>query len=202
MNSKEIQAIHYVPQNSFYVAVGNYETTPGSVTDAVLRNTIGGAFYATISGESEKAGNRIVNENGIHDPVFIFKERFLKLLSKNLKLTNFGSIPDAFSDDALTELDGAFHNGLVLDFRTLNWGIGDFSNFNTASTSIKYEGRVRLLAFPEAKILWQGTCPTPKMADGNMDELLENHANRLKEKFAYLAKQCASALTRQFDRKM
>ena len=200
-NAGEIKAIHYSPESLFYLDLRARESNPGLTTAGLLGGALGSMLYVAMTAPDESTMDQMRNEYGIRDPVIIFKEHFIKFFGKNLKMTNFRSIPDSFSGDALTELDGAFHNGLVLDFRTMKWGVEDYSGFSS-STSVKYEGRVRLLAFPEAKILWQGTCPSPKMADGNMDELLENHANRLKEKFAYLAKQCASALTRQFDRKM
>ena len=202
VDSKEITAIHYMPETQLCIGIPDTAHEMGLIGAGLLGGLIGGVIYdAAVDPDCNAIGEEFIQNNWISDPVNIFKQRFLYSLHESHEGISIIPIKEPFPDDNPERLQDEFTNQLVFDFRTITWGVSSKSSSHADSAPVLYGGRIRLLAFPEGEILWEENCPTPGEAQGNIYELTENQGELLQKRLVMLAKNCARMFSWPFKRK-
>ena len=202
LDSNEITAIHYMPEDKLCIGVPDATYNMGLIGAGILGGGLGGVLYdAAVDPDCDSVGDELIQNNWISDPVNLFKQRFLDSFHKSHEGISIIPIKEPFPDDNPERLQDEFTNQLVFDFRTIIWGVSSKSSSYADSASVLYGGRIRLLAFPEAEILWEENCPISGEAQGSIYELTENQGDLLKKRLVMLAQNCARMFARAFDRK-
>jgi len=151
--------------------------------------------------QAKSTGERVRARISLDDPVFRVRDRFLAGLAADLGIAQ-PSAQEVFESDDIEVLRQELgSSGLVLDFRTLNWGIGATSNLVGANKyGVGYIGGARLIRLEESKILWKGLCMSGTRDDkkATLVTLQENDGALLKEWLAEAAEVCADSLLSQF----
>jgi hypothetical protein len=165
-------------------------------------NTVLGSTFG-LSGGSPVAGaqgrGEITRAFGLTDPARTVEERFTAALAFELGLSSFRPVDETAAGDGLDDLQKAFETGVVLDLKTIHWGLSPDSKLWTRYR-LEYVARARLVRVEEAKVVWQGVCDaSEREAEGGatLGELTADDAERLTEKFRDAAQACADELLGQ-----
>lgn len=134
----QIHAVHYDAQRAFSVL------NTGYIVAAVLLPTPLVFLAASADGHGLK------REFGLEDPVAATKLRLVASLESSLKLTNLSAVSAPPPDEDIETLKRMFESGVVLDVRTVQWGIDN----NRA----RYSARARLVRLVDSTVLWEATC--------------------------------------------
>ena len=136
------------------------------------------------------------------DPVRAVQDRFAASLGFETGLTNLRPVDDVPPSDRLDETGKAFGHGLILDFKTLRWGLSYDPQLWTRYRVV-YSARARLVRADDASLAWQGICDASEReaAPGTtMGELTAADAALLRDKLDDAARSCSEDLVRQFLR--
>lgn len=172
----QLHAVHHKSMGSF-----SYESTGYSLAGALITPLVAFAQVA------EGAGMQ--SDLQLEDPVLRVKDRLISALQTQFNLANVVAVSDPPKSDGIETLTQAFRTGVVLDVRTMKWGVDN--------ARAKYSARARLIRLSNSATLWQATCeyvadkaqPSPKM-----DELKANNGILLKAKILDAADGCADQL--------
>jgi hypothetical protein len=174
----QIHAVHHESQRSFSVQ------STGYIVAAVLLPTPLVFLAASADGDGLK------REYGLEDPVARMKQRLVSSLESSLKLTNVTAVSAPLLDDDIETLKRAFENGVVLDVRTVRWGIDN----NRGS----YSARARLVRLADSSVLWEATCHDLVAgragATRTRAALVANNGELLKSELREAADACADQL--------
>ena len=159
----------------------SYESTGYALAGAFLTPLVA---FAQVS---EGAGMQ--DSLQLEDPVVRVKDRLIGMLQAQFNVANVVAVADPPKSDAIEKLVQTYRTGVVLDVRTMKWGVDN--------ARAKYSARARLIRLPDATILWKATCefvadkakPSPKM-----EELKANDGILLKAKILDAADGCADQL--------
>jgi hypothetical protein len=174
----QIHAVHHEPQRAFSVQ------STGYIVAAVLLPTPLVFLAASVDGHGLK------REFALEDPVEGMKQRLVSSLESRLKLTNVTAVSAPMRDDGVETLKRAFDSGMVLDVRTVRWGIDN----NRGS----YTARARLVRLSDSNVLWEATCHD--LAHGKAGAtrtraaLIANNGELLKSDLRDAADACADQL--------
>lgn len=195
---EEVLAIHYAP--SLFVA-----QTPevrNAASAGMLFGAVGGAIAGAVqASEAERIGSQLVRDYGLEDPIIKIESTFLERISRNSNVQNLRSIHDVFAEDDPGQLRKKFQQGFVFDFKTTSWSLTPVP-FGPNNYLVRYQGRARLLSFPEGKVEWQGICEADGKVESSAPTLLQLVANSgaiLKTQLASTAEPCIEQLERQFS---
>jgi hypothetical protein len=165
-------------------------------------NTVLGSVFG-LSGGSPVAGpqgtSEIARAFGLTDPARTLQDRFTASLAFELGLSSLHPVDDAVSGDGFDDLRRAFGTGVVLDLKTVRWGISPDPQFGTRYR-VDYAARARLVRVEEATVVWQGACDASEREaerGATLGELTADDAERLTEKFRDAAQACADELLGQ-----
>jgi hypothetical protein len=174
----QIHAVHHEPQRAFSVQ------STGYIVAAVLLPTPLVFLAATVDGHELK------REFALEDPVSRMKHRLVSSLESRLKLTNVTAVSAPLRDDDIETLKRDFESGVVLDVRTVKWGIDN----NRGS----YKARARLVRLADSSVLWEATChdlvPGKAGPTRTRAALVANHGELLKSELREAADACADQL--------
>ena len=172
----QLHAVHHKTMGSF-----SYESTGYSLAGAFITPLV---VFAQVA-----EGSGMESDLQLEDPVLRVKDRLVTALQSQFKLANVVAVSVPPKSDSIATLAQAFRTGVVLDVRTMKWGVDN--------ARAKYSARARLIRLSDAAILWSATCeyiadkakPSPKMT-----ELKENGGILLKAKILDAADGCADQL--------
>lgn len=179
----EIRVVRYLPP-VFDV------TNPGNSVLGSMSGVSGGAMTVPSQGAA------------VADPARTVQDHFVASLGFELGLTNLRPVEDVPPTDGLDEMGKAFGHGLILDFKTLHWGLSYDPQLWTRYRVV-YSARARLVRTDDASLTWQGVCDVSEReaASGTtMGELTATDAALLRDKLEDAARSCSEELVRQFLR--
>ncbi len=173
----EVHAVHHSPSRVF-----TYESTGYSAASAL--------FTPLLAIAQVYEGTGLQRDLRLEDPVQRAQDRLVSKLQAHFNVTNVHVVPDPPKNDQIATLKQVFQKGLVLDIRTMNWGLDN--------SRAMYSARARLLRLEDSTLLWQATCkyvadatlPSPSMAS-----LKANDGELLKTKLLDAADGCADQLS-------
>jgi hypothetical protein len=171
-----IVAVHYDSQRAFSVQ------STGYVVAAVLLPTPLVFLAAAADGHGLK------REFALEDPVAGMKQRLVASLESSLKLTKLTSVSAPPPDEEIETLKRMFESGMVLDVRTVQWGID-----NNRAT---YSARARLVRLVDSTVLWEATCKDSVRgrSGANRAALVADSGKLLKSQLREAADACADQL--------
>lgn len=172
----QLHAVHHKSMGSF-----SYESTGYSLAGVFITPLV---VFAQVA-----EGSGMESDLQLEDPVLRVKERLVTALQTQFNLAKVVAVSDPPKSDGIETLAQAFRTGVVLDVRTMKWGVDN--------ARAKYSARARLIRLSDAAILWNATCefiadkakPSPKMT-----ELKANDGMLLKAKILDAADGCADQL--------
>jgi len=172
----QIHAVHYESQRAFSVQ------STGYIVAAVLLPTPLVFLAASADGHGLK------REFALEDPVEGMKQRLVASLESSLKLTKVTAVSAPLPDEDIETLKRMFESGMVLDVRTVQWGIDN----NRA----RYSARARLVRLADSTVLWEATCKDSLRgkAGGSRAALVADHGKLLKSQLREAADACADQL--------
>ena len=175
-SESQIYAVHHKSLTGF-----TYEST-GYV--------LAGVFFTPLVAIAQAGeGVGLVNELKLEDPVLRVEDRLVKTLQERFKVSNVSVAANPPKNDQVASIVQAYPTGVVLDVRTMKWGVDNARAI--------YKARARLIRSSSSTIVWQATCkftadkdkPAPKM-----DDLKANSGILLKAKILDAADGCADQL--------
>src|SRR5262245_14780476 len=186
---REIRALYYTPPNLF-----------------VPVNPVPGMFFGAIGGaiagfEAMSRSEQMVKAYGLIDPIIQVKTELRPSVQTSFPDASIVDIATPRQDDALGVLKGEFQQGLLLDLKTIKWGI--FTKVGQGDHYVSYQGRARLVQLPEEKVVWQGVCDFEERDDTTLRHITDFEANNgalLKEHLTKLATICSGELTKQLTK--
>jgi len=161
----------------------------------VLFGPIG--VFATES-RARAAGETTRIRVGLEDPVFVLRDRFVAGFNAELGIAHAPEQQIIGTDgiDELVQKLGS--SGVVLDFKTIDWGIGSawLPFKGDLGYGIFYMARARVIRLDDRKVLWQSLCfgGTPDDKRTTASAFLENDAVLLKQGLVEAAESCAKGL--------
>jgi hypothetical protein len=179
----QIHAVHHKSMQTF-----GYESTGYTVAGVLITPLLAIAQVAE--------GSALETALRLEDPVLRVKDRLVSALRTKFDLVNVVVVPASPKNDGIDTLTRSFATGLVLDVRTMKWGVDN--------ARAKYSARARLVRLADRAILWNATCeftadktkPGPKM-----EELKANDGMLLKAKLLDAADGCSDQLVNWLDRR-
>ena len=160
---------------------------------------------AATESKARAAGEATRLRVGLEDPAFVVRDRFAAGFNTELGIAAPADQQIVSTDD-IDELAQTFGpTGVLLDFKTIDWGIGSvwLPFKGDMGYGVFYMGRVRVIRLEERKILWQSLClgGTPDDKRTTAAAFLENEAALLKQGLVEAGEGCADALLRQMTGK-
>ena len=196
-SQSNIIAVHYKPAPFRLVTEG---TTMASRI-GVLFGAVGGAIGAgaTIN-RIESAGQEMVQNYALQDPVLRVEEQILSVLNTKYRLNNIRVIPETIAEENFESFRKQHGAGIIIDLMTVNWGVGSFP-FDSSHYRTPLFVRVRLVDLNDSMVLWQGSCRVmeDKTDDSpDIDEIKADNGALLKKMLIASADICAKQIIAQF----
>jgi len=183
----EIQVVTYRPPRFLYQA-------PLSFGGVGAFNPVTGGF---VGGFSDARDQVYAIDSPLGDPALRVRDQFLKGLEGRLDAARLIPIGGAQPDDDVKALAKRFGAGVVLDFKTITWGLLSGQSVGRPY-QIAYLARARFLRMESGSVLWRGQCQYDgRDPDGSLDNFDASPAV-VEKKFAQAADACAKALLAQF----
>jgi hypothetical protein len=192
-----IIAVHYKPAPFRLVT----ESTTMASGIGVLFGAVGGAIGAgaTIN-KIESAGQEMVKNYSLQDPVLKVKEQILGVLNTKYGLNNIHAIPETIVEENFDLFRKQYGAGIIIDLMTINWGLGSFP-FDSSHYRTPLFVRVRLVDLKDSIVLWQGSCRVMEEKTDNspnIDEIKADNGALLKKMLIATADICAKEIIAQF----
>lgn len=186
-DQEEIQAIHYSL------------ATPGVFIGDLEPQSAAAIVLVPFELLREKRLSKRLNELSLEDPILRVKERFLAALDRAGVFKHVRLVQAPLVGDGLDELKAALGKGLVIDFKTTHWTIGNSvsPDYGRVYGGIFYEARSRIVHLEDSMILWQGVCvPTP-IKLGSWEQLMTENGTLLEAELNKSADICTRQLLQQ-----
>jgi hypothetical protein len=192
-----IVAIHYKPAPFRLVT----ESTTLASGIGVLFGAVGGTIGAgaTIN-KIESAGQEMVKNYSLQDPVLRVKEQILDVLNTKYGVNNIHAIPETIVEENFDSFRKQYGDGIIIDLMTINWGIGSFP-FDSSHYRTPLFVRARLVDLRDSKVLWQGSCRVMEEKTDNspnIDEITADNGALLKKLLIVAEDICAKEIIAQF----
>jgi hypothetical protein len=175
-DAAEINVVHY---------------TPPDMTVPLNEYVVGLAAFAVSSLQAHAESERLQKELALTDPTLQVTTLVVESLRRSLPEKSFTAPVSVDSDDKDRRKPNV-GSGLVLDIKTLKWGLTEV--LGAGYYYVPYQGRARLLRFPEGKVIWQEFCAIEDKDLNNLPAakvFLENNGALLKAKLGQHASICA-----------
>lgn len=168
-----------------------HQTPLGGFTVKSTGHTLAGVFLPSVVAVAARVSDSLglYRDLRLEDPVLGVKQRMAGVLASDLRLGNVRFVEEPATSDQIDELRAKFRSGLVLDVRTIGWGLDN--------ERAKYAGRARLLRLADSTLLWQGNCEHVVGKDQDSptrDALVADDGALLKANLLRAAERCADAL--------
>lgn len=155
--------------------------------------TAGKAMFAVVGAFAMiSAGNKLIRENNVEDPAHYIGSELAGFLSQANALKYSSAVKATPTDDIgelIKQSDGADY---ILDVRTINWSFAyfptDWDNYR-----VIYSAKLRFYDAKSETLLAEGFCsrvPEQTPESPSRDELLADHASRLKQELQISAEEC------------
>lgn len=173
---------------------GGTVTTSAREKPGFAAVTAGKAMFGAIGGAAMVvAGNKIVEENSVEDPAKYIAQELGKGFADANAMSLVASDGVVTSGTKPAELAKQHSNAdVLLDVQTVNWSFGYFpTDWN--SYRVMYSAKLRLVDTKEKKLLAEGFCsrvPDKTANAPSHEQLLADHAARLKSELAIAADHC------------
>lgn len=194
----EIQTVYYAAP-PFMAWKAEDRSRGREVALGLLLGAVGGAIEADrLHAAAMKAGNDVYTRAGLSDTIVRVRNRFISKWQQSLPLKVI-TISDILRDDDPKALRKQLQSGMVVDFRTTDWGIKHFPQDPTRY-QINYGARARLVRLQDSEILWQAACQSRDEVPAEsptLEEFLADQGTLLKKKFNEAADDCADAFLMQ-----
>jgi hypothetical protein len=183
-NDGVIHAIH-IEHDALFVSDPRMTTVPGIIVFGLL---------------GEKEGRRIASENGLQDPVYLVRSRFLDGLASNHGVTNVKVVeqPRKDADQKIEKLRADFKDGTVLEFKTDGSAIVWITKVWNYDWKYSYTAELRLIRLSDGKTLWQQQCKAEGKPLEKKDMFTADGAKVLKADMPAAAEECARQLLAKF----
>lgn len=172
--------------------------TVDKMAGAGLFGAIGGAIAGALM---IQAGNSLVKDNSISDPAYEVAQEIAQGLEAKYFVKYAGLGAALITADDTSSISMAYKAaGLALDVKTTNWGFV-YLPFNWGRYRVIYGARLRLIETANDGVLVEGKCSSrPEISNDALtyDELLENHADRLKSELQKAAKLCVEQFSTKY----
>lgn len=162
-------------------------STPGNSVVGSVPGVSGGAL--TLPG-GPSGGETMI------DPARVVARDLGEALMFELGLNNLQTQAEPRDDDGPASLAAAFGDGLVLDVKTVRWGLSPDPALWTRYL-VQYEARSRLVRLRDGRIVWQATCDASERdapRGSTIGELTATEALALQDKLHDAADRCARDL--------
>jgi hypothetical protein len=190
VSTKSVQ----VKEKDLVSVQGGTVTTSTREKPGFAAMTAGKAMFGAIGGAAMVvAGNNIVEENDVDDPAHYIAQELAKGFADANAMSIVESEGVTTSGTKPAELAKQHSNAdVLLDVQTVNWSFGYFpTDWN--SYRVIYSAKLRLVDTKEKKLLAEGFCSrVPEKTENapSHEELLADHAARLKSELAIAADYC------------
>lgn len=146
------------------------------------------------------AGNTIVSENDVKDPALGISARLASRLSQTLSMQTAGASLHAANDNIPALAASAANSDYLLDVKTIGW---QFVYYPTDWTHYRvfYAARMRLIDTHTKAVVAETLCkaeqPTDPKNAPTHEQLLADHAAKLKDMLGHVTDSCTDLLARQ-----
>lgn len=140
------------------------------------------------------------SNGGVYDPAVVVSEELGKALAFELGLTNLRPRPGAEPDDRPGALATSLGEGLVLDVKTLRWGMAPDPHLWTRYR-VRYVARSRLIRLRDGRTVWQADCDASERearSGSTLGELTAQDSAVLNDRLREAATRCSRDLTARF----
>ncbi len=213
-----VNVVHYEPEKLVVFTEDVNEALKNNYTPAMwsqvlaglLGGAAGGAVLGTVHSSSAKdrgmailteASDQMVKSYGLEDPVLTVQKEFLSIVLRGSDGPRIQIETTPFPKDELTDVKAKHGPIMVLDFRTMGWGIFSVSNDDKERNRVVYAARGRIVDLSSGKVSWLGKCNITDSA-GNPPattaELVANGGDLLKKRLNEAAKVCAKSMGEEF----
>lgn len=141
----------------------------------------------------------MVKNYSLQDPIVRVKKQILNLLKTKYGVNNIYAVAEAIIEDNLDLLKKQYGAGIIIDFMTVDWGLGFFPS-DPSYYRTPLSVRARLIDLKDSKVLWQGSCRVmEEKTDGSpdMDQIEADKGALLKKKLIAAADLCAKEIIAQ-----
>jgi hypothetical protein len=179
-----IYAVH-IEHDALFVSDPRMTSVPGIIVFGLL---------------GEKEGRRIASENGLEDPVYLVRSRFLDALASNYGVTNVKVVEQARKDDdeKIEKLRADFKGAAVLEFKTDGSAIVWITKAWSYDWKYSYTAELRLIRLSDGKTIWQQQCKAEGKPLEKKDMFTAEGAKVLKSDMPAAAEECARQLLAKF----
>jgi hypothetical protein len=188
----EIQTVYYSAP-PFTAWRGEDRSPARELIMGLLFGAIGGAIEADRSfAAAKKAGKSVQDGSGIEDAIVRVRDRFISRWQQGMTL-KVTPVAEVLQDDDPVALRKKLQPGVVLDFRTTEWGIKHIPK-DPSRYQITYAARARLVRVQNSEVLWQGACQSKDeqaVESSTLEEFLADQGALLKRRFDVAADDCA-----------
>jgi hypothetical protein len=209
----EVVAVHYQHAPPFLLgqprsvgramAMGAALALPFALLFGPMAGVMANELQADIEKrEAEAAGQQLMMEIPLEDPVVRVKDRLISGLSAESGIGRIRAAATAMAGDDLKSLKQAVGPVTVLDVRTTRWGLSPYQS-DPKSFLAHYTVKVRLIRLDQEKVLWRDeiSCYTAgdrRFGAPTLDELSADGGALLKRTMAETAEVCADPLLARF----
>jgi hypothetical protein len=160
---------------------------------------------AATESRARAAGEATRLRVGLEDPAFVVRDRFVAGLNTELGIAAPADQQVVSTDDIDELVQKLGPAGVVLEFKTIDWGIGSawLPFKGDIGYGVFYMGSARVIRLEERKVLWQSLCfgGTPDDKRTTAAAFLENEGALLKQGLLAAGESCAEGLLRQITGK-
>jgi hypothetical protein len=215
---REIRIVHHPPRVSLAIITKEGEARSHVVFVGPTFGALGFiGFRQMIAGggsdrdKAQAAGEQILREYGIDDPVLRVQAHAVEVLARDTEISNLRPLSTVVPSETWGAMRQMLGDGVVIDFETITWGIFPH-NDDPSRSVVAYRARSRLLNLGENKVLWQAECPVPRRVRGakssldvkilpTLEQLLADGGAALKAQLEKQADSCAEDLIGQLTGK-
>jgi len=182
-----------------------------SVLTGLFGGPIGGAILANNDSDSRRdrgmkilttVSEQMIKTYQLEDPVSDVQKNFLLFVTPEIDPSKVQVSSTPIIIDDPKELMTAFGSGVLIDFKTLSWGILFMAPSDRRLNQVVYAARARAVDLHAGKVLWQGgQCDirdSKTKPPVRTDELIADSADLLKVRLREAANACVRALTLQY----
>lgn len=208
----DVVAVHYQRPAPFLVAqpksVGRAMALAAGLAPFVLvfgplAPSMGNMLQADIERrEAEAAGQQLMLEIPLADPIVRVKDRLLSRLSAESGIGPIRPAPTAMDSDDLKSLKQALGPVTVLDVRTTSWGLHPYQ-IDSTTFLVHYTVKARLIRLDQEQVLWRDeiSCYTTgdrRFGAPTLEDLKADGGALLKTTMASTAEVCVDPLLASF----
>lgn len=169
-------------------------------TVATPSNSLVGSVPGVSGGALRMTSGTPGQDGSVYDPAAVVSEELGKALAFELGLTNLRPRPGPEPDDRPSALATSLGEGLVLDVKTLRWGMAPDPHLWTRYR-VQYVARSRLIRLRDGRTVWQADCDASERearSGSTLGELTAQDSAVLNDRLREAGTRCSRDLTARF----